>query len=97
MAHFVYILQSEKLNRFYIGYTTDIDKRLYFHENAESRKFTYRADDWELFFSLECESEFQGLRIEKHIKNMKSKVYIQNLKIYPEISIRLLEKYKTDY
>jgi putative endonuclease len=37
-------------------------------------------------------NETQALAIEKHIKNMKSKVYIENLLHYPEISIKLLEK-----
>jgi len=71
--HYVYILQSEKLNRYYIGYTANITTRLEFHENSEARKFTYNADDWDLVFSLECETKTQALAIEKHIKMMKSK------------------------
>jgi putative endonuclease len=35
----------------------------------------------------------QALRIEKHIKNMKSKKYIEDIKKYPEITERLKEKY----
>jgi putative endonuclease len=31
--------------------------------------------------------------IEQHIKKMKSKVYIQNLKRYPEILQKLINKY----
>ena len=92
--HYVYILQSEKLNRYYIGYTANITTRLEFHENSEARKFTYNADDWELVFSLECETKTQALAIEKHIKMMKSKTYIQNLLIYPEMAAKLREKYK---
>ena len=92
--YFVYILQSEKINRFYIGYTSNLDLRMQFHENAESRKYTYNADDWTLFFSIACESKTQALAIEKHIKAMKSKVYIENLKKYPEMAEKLLEKYK---
>ncbi|MFH7003461.1 GIY-YIG nuclease family protein, partial [Flavobacterium bizetiae] len=30
----VYILHSNKLNRFYIGFTSNFDTRLEFHENA---------------------------------------------------------------
>jgi putative endonuclease len=91
----VYILHSQKLNRFYIGYTSDLDTRLAFHKNASSHKFTAKADDWTLFFTINCESKSQALAIEKHIKAMKSKVYIENLKKYPEMIIKLLEKYKT--
>ena len=92
--HQVYILFSEKLNRFYIGYTSDLNVRLDFHLNdSQTRKFTHKTDDWKLFFLLECTSKKQALAIEKHIKAMKSKTYILNLSKYPEISEKLLDKY----
>ncbi len=93
--HVVYILTSQKLNGFYIGYTSDLEKRLQFHNNPiDAKKHTAKADDWALFFSIECESEKQGLAVEKHIKAMKSKNYIINLTKYPEISEKLLDKYR---
>lgn len=91
--HTVYILYSQKLRRHYIGYSSDIDVRMEFHKNAEARKFTAKADEWELFFEIKCKNKLQGLAIEKHIKSMKSKVYIQNLKKYPEMTENLLKKY----
>ena len=39
----VYILHSIKLNRFYIGFTSDFEIRMEFHKNAESNKFTSNA------------------------------------------------------
>jgi putative endonuclease len=95
VMHLVYILYSQKINRFYIGYTANLDLRLGFHLNDnQTRKFTYKADDWEFQFSIECDAKQQALLIEKHIKAMKSKVYIKNLIKYPEMRIRLIEKYK---
>ena len=92
--HHVYILFSKKLNRFYIGCTSDLNLRLDFHlHDTQTRKFTHKADDWKLFFSLECSSKRQALAIEKHIKAMKSKTYILNLSKYPEVTAKLLEKY----
>jgi putative endonuclease len=90
----VYILYSAKLNRFYIGYTSDFDTRLEFHKNAESHKFTANAEDWELFLRIPCENKTQGLNIEKHIKKMKSKTYIENLIKYPDVILKLKDKYK---
>ena len=49
--------------------------------------------DWKVFFTIECSSKKQGLAIEKHIKNMKSKTYIRNLAKYPEIAMKLIQKY----
>lgn len=48
----------------------------------------------ELIFTIECVTKHQGLSIEKHIKSMKSRIYIQNLLKYPEMKFKLLEKYK---
>ena len=89
----VYILFSAKLNRFYIGSTSDLDERLEFHRNAASHKFTAKAKDWEIFLSFACDSKSQAMAIERHIKKMKSKVYIQNLTKYPEMIVRLKERY----
>ena len=61
----------------------------------QARKFTHKADDWILYFTLKCKSKEQALAIEKHIKSMKSKTYIQNLVKYPEIKHELLLKFNT--
>lgn len=48
-----------------------------------------RANDWEIFFTIEDLKYRQARDIEKHIKNMKSKKYITNLEKYPEIIEKL--------
>jgi putative endonuclease len=65
-----------------------------FHKNAASHKFTSKAADWCFFLKISCESKSQALHIEKHIKNMKSKIYIENLTKYPEVLLKLLDKYR---
>ena len=92
MKYYVYILYSEKLNRFYTGFTSNIDQRLTLHHNAGADKYTYNADDWQLKLTIECSDKEQALNIEKHIKAMKSKTYIQNLLQYPEMSEKLKAK-----
>ena len=95
MNNSVYIVYSKKLDKHYIGFTENLIQRLDFHLNdTQSRKFTYKVDDWELIFTIECETKHQGLSIEKHIKSMKSRIYIQNLIRYSEMKFKLLEKYK---
>ena len=91
-AH-IYILYSAKIDKFYIGSTELEPKaRLDLHLNKKygQSKYTAQADDWTLFFSHPCEHLTQAKRIEAHIKKMKSKVYILNLKKYPEMITRLL-------
>ena len=93
MSYFVYVLYSEKLDRHYTGSTSNIDVRLDFHKNAAVNKFTYKANDWKLVFSLGCDNKTQMLAIERHIKSMKSKTYIQNLIQYPEMGLKLKTRY----
>ncbi len=95
MNHCVYVLFSKKSNSYYIGETSDLSNRLNWHNTGEFKKaHTKIANDWITFLKIECTSKTQALVIEKHIKKMKSKIYIENLLRYPEIIIKLLEKYK---
>jgi putative endonuclease len=91
----LYILFSEKLNKYYIGSCKDLQKRLESHNNKSFyNAFTINSDDWILYFNCINLDYKQARNIESHIKKMKSKVYIENLIKYPEIIERLKEKYK---
>jgi putative endonuclease len=91
----VYILFSKTFNRFYIGSCNDLSLRLNEHlHKSFSDSFTAKATDWELFFSLENLGYKQARSIEVHLKKMKSVIYIKNLKKYPEIMEKLVNKYK---
>jgi putative endonuclease len=93
---FVYILHSQQVDRFYIGFTTiSVQDRLSHHlEKYYKNKYTGIANDWQEFLVVDCESEKQARSIEAHIKRMKSRVYLLNLKRYPEMISKLKAKYK---
>ncbi len=65
----VYILFSEKLNRFYIGSCKDLEFRIEQHFNKDfESSFTSKTDDWEVYFCIN-ELEYNKARmIETHIK-----------------------------
>jgi putative endonuclease len=91
----VYILYSASIDTYYIGQTDDIAIRFQQHKNhSGSDTFTKRAEDWKEFLQIKCTSRVQALSIEKHIKRMKSRKYLINLLVYPEIAEKLLEKYQ---
>jgi putative endonuclease len=91
---FVYIIYSRVADKFYIGQTSDIAKRLADHNvGIYNDAFTKRASDWKLFFSIKCDSIKQAILIEKHIKRMKSRKYIENLLQFPEIAEKLKRTY----
>ena len=90
-----YILYSCSLDKFYTGITQEsVDGRLQLHNSSSyGNHFTSQAADWVVFLVIECDSVSQSMKIEKHIKKMKSKNYIHNLKAYPEIIEKLRLKF----
>lgn len=51
-SYFVYILQSQKDGSYYIGYTSNIEIRLYEHNSGFSR-YTSHKTPWVLMFTEE--------------------------------------------
>ena len=91
----MYILHSEKINKFYIGSCQNLALRLKQHKGKEfESSFTSNADDWVLFFSIDNLDGRQARWVETHIKRMKSSIYIKNLKRYPNIVLKLIGKSK---
>ncbi len=92
--HYVYILYSEKINKYYIGETHNIQLRIQRHDSEYyDNKWTAKGKPWKLFHQIDCQSKSQALKIERHIKRMKSRKYIENLVKYPEITKKLLSLY----
>ena len=90
----VYILFSKSANRYYVGCSKGFDERLRLHnDKVFDRSYTRRPDDRGLYYQIIYNTVAQARRIESHIKRMKSRRYIENMLLCPEISNRLLEKY----
>ena len=70
--HFVYILYSPQLDRFYIGESADPNERLE-HHLAGPPRFTRRAADWVMVFYLPTASRTEALVFERKIKQSKSR------------------------
>ncbi len=90
-----YILFSPSLQSSYIGITQlEINNRLEKHTlHLYGIKYTSKTNDWEVFLEISCSNISQSIKIEKHLKSMKSKVYIENLKKYPEMIQKILDKF----
>ena len=76
MSYFsVYILFSEKLNRYYVGHTNNIEKRLATH-NAGGKKYTTKGIPWVLIKTYNFASRSEAMRLEKKIKKRGIKRYL---------------------
>jgi putative endonuclease len=72
MPFFVYILFSPHKDKFYIGFTSDLENRITRH-NQKSKGFTGTV------YSESYSSKFEAMTREKQIKSWKSRSKIQQL------------------
>ncbi|MCX6731386.1 MAG: GIY-YIG nuclease family protein [Candidatus Parcubacteria bacterium] len=75
---FVYILQSRRDGRFYIGSTVDIKKRMRHHKGGFTPS-TKRFGELDLVFSQKYTTLKEARRIERKLKNLKRKDYIEKI------------------
>ena len=74
----VYILFSEKLDKYYIGYSSNVQERLRKH-NSASMGFTNTGRPWILVYTEDFLDKQSAVAREKQIKNRKSRVRIEDL------------------
>ena len=74
----VYILHSKKIDKYYVGACSDLDRRIYEHSIGHS-KFTSTGIPWELVYKEEWEDLVLAKQRELKIKKMKSRAYIEGL------------------
>jgi putative endonuclease len=78
MPAYCYILYSHKLNKYYVGSTIDIRRRLEEH-NRGKEKFTSTGTPWALVHKEVFKSLTEARQRELYIKKMKSRKYIESL------------------
>jgi putative endonuclease len=76
--HFVYILYSEKLDKYYIGCTANIADRLSKH-NRSLKGFTSNGKPWVLVYSESLPDKRSALQRERQLKNWKNPIRLKEL------------------
>jgi putative endonuclease len=74
----LYIQYSHKLDRYYVGYTNDLDRRLAEH-NRKKGKFTDIGIPWIVVYTESYNSKELARERELFIKSRKSKSFIIEL------------------
>jgi putative endonuclease len=74
----LYILNSEKLNRFYVGFTNDLPRRLSEHNRIKG-KYTDIGIPWKAVYTEQYNSRIEAKNRERFIKRKKSKQLILEL------------------
>ena len=76
--HYLYILYSEKRDKYYVGQTADVEIRLKKHNDGYSSA-TKSGAPWELKKIVEFTCKRDAIRAENWIKKMKSRRIINQL------------------
>jgi putative endonuclease len=75
---YVYILESLKRERYYIGYTCDLKRRLKEHNKGET-KGNRSFKPFKIVYIERYVEKISAMRRERYIKSQKSKRFIEEL------------------
>lgn len=78
MKYFVYILQSEKDESFYIGYSENPIVRLEKH-NSSKTGYTSTKKPWKIVYTEEFRTKSEALKREKFLKRQKNRSFYERL------------------
>ncbi len=69
MIYCVYLILSKNLDKYrsYVGYTKNISKRLYLHNNSKGAKFT-RGRKWKIVYLKKYKSKIVAMKEEYKLK-----------------------------
>ena len=75
MSYIVYILKSDSKNKFYIGCTSNLEKRIFYHNNGKN-KSTKPYKPWKVIYTEKFKNKSDAYRREwflKHPNGYKNK------------------------
>ena len=77
---YLYILYSQTFDKYYVGYTNDIKRRLEEHNNIKFNTFTHKYRPWKLSALFQVsEDKGEAIKMERFIKKQKSRTLILQL------------------
>ncbi len=75
--HFVYALYSDHFDKIYIGYSTDLERRLLFHNQLASAGWTIKFRPWRIVYSESFDNKSIALVREKQLKSSRGREFIR--------------------
>ena len=84
MSFFVYLIISKHKDRWisYVGYTKNIEKRIFLHNNSKGAKFT-KGKSWKVIYSKRYSNKVEAMKNEYKLKKnykLRSKIKLNFLK-----------------
>jgi len=91
--HYLYIIYSKITDSYYVGETYDIDVRMIKHNTGFYKKsYSRKAKDWQVVLTYTCENKKDAVYLERFIKRMKSRKFVEKIISNQKILKALLDK-----
>ncbi len=78
MSYFLYILHSNKIDRYYIGISQNPEIRLEYH-NKGKKGWTTRGVPWHLMFKKQFNTKAEAVDWERWLKKQKDRSLIERI------------------
>jgi putative endonuclease len=75
----VYVLYSVTHSKIYIGFSSDIEKRLFAHNHPSNKGWTKSFQPWTLIYSEVFETKSGAMQREKQLKSSKGRSFIKDV------------------
>jgi putative endonuclease len=84
--YFIYVLKSVYFNRYYVGFTSDLERRLLEHNRGKTKSTKFYAP-WKILFYETMNTRIEARKREKYLKSGVGKEIIKN---WPRSSVGYL-------
>ena len=75
--YIVYVLYSEKFDKIYIGYTSNLVERLKSHNELATKGWTMRFRPWKVIYQEPFETKREAMIKEKQLKGGQGREHIR--------------------
>ena len=75
----VYVLYSQKFNKIYIGYTSDLVNRFLSHKELATKGHTIKYRPWVIAHAEEFETKAEAMKREAQLKTANGRDFIWNI------------------
>jgi putative endonuclease len=77
MIYYVYVLENQNDKSFYIGFTNNLKRRLFEHQNQKGGRTTKLKDNWKLIYFEGYLTEKDAVGREKFLKSGSGRKYLK--------------------
>ena len=77
--YYVYVLYSQRYDKIYIGYTSNLEARLASHNELSKKGWTVRYRPWRLVYKEKYSNKKDAMQREKELKSHRGRDFIRSL------------------